>query len=406
MSGKKLINKIMRRKRYVQELNLSKPKIDKNDDITQANPGVQKLMRGVQRRLDESFGYDAVPAELIEYKIALASLERVDFGGSDYGLRAQFAGGVATAEITEITCVGDDSDIPGVAEETDVVCVADVAGSLNSTYFTFHTPENSYYVWFNVDAAGVDPEVADHIGIEVAISEDDADTVVAAALEAEIDLLSDASASVAGATVTILNDSVGAVTASADGAAPTGFTITQEAEGVDAGFDLNDKYFLINSPSASYYVWFNVGSAGTDPEIAGKFGVEVELTAGDAAADVAAALAAALDALDDLEAEDDGAVVTVTAAAGGAAMDPADGAAATTFTFEVTTQGSGDLAEASGIQPGDSLQLLNGDLQGMMLEVVEVLGSSAIRLDDVATFSSETDIQARILISAVKKSYV
>lgn len=62
-------------------------------------------------------------------------------------------------------------------------------------------------------------------------------------------------------------------------------------------------------------------------------------------------------------------------------------------------------ARASGAQPGDSIQILEGALEGRMLEVVSVTGS-AMRLDDVASFTApENTVACRVLLSAEKKSY-
>lgn len=50
-----------------------------------------------------------------------------------------------------------------------VTTVADVAGSLNSTYFTLNGADGiNYYVWFNINSAGVDPAIAGRTGIQVA----------------------------------------------------------------------------------------------------------------------------------------------------------------------------------------------------------------------------------------------
>lgn len=48
--------------------------------------------------------------------------------------------------------------------------VADVAGSLNDTYFEFSSPTVSYYVWYNVNSLGTDPALAGKTGIEVALA--------------------------------------------------------------------------------------------------------------------------------------------------------------------------------------------------------------------------------------------
>lgn len=56
------------------------------------------------------------------------------------------------------------------AESTDVTMAADTAGNKNDKWFTFWSAGNvrGFYVWFNINAAGTDPEVANMVGIEVA----------------------------------------------------------------------------------------------------------------------------------------------------------------------------------------------------------------------------------------------
>ena len=57
----------------------------------------------------------------------------------------------------------------------------------------------------------------------------------------------------------------------------------QEITGVTvlAVAGLNDTYFLLESVSTEYYVWYNVNSAGTDPALPGKTGIEVTLVGTD-----------------------------------------------------------------------------------------------------------------------------
>ena len=126
----------------------------------------------------------------------------------------------------------------GVQQVSQVVCVDDVAKSLNSTYFTISTPTEDFYVWLDVDDTGVDPAVADMTGIEVDIAEDDVAATVAAAVAAAIDGLSSFSAAAVAATVTVTNAADGVATQAADGADATGFTITTPTAGVDSAVAL------------------------------------------------------------------------------------------------------------------------------------------------------------------------
>lgn len=61
-------------------------------------------------------------------------------------------------------------------------------------------------------------------------------------------------------------------------------TITTVA---DTAGSLNNKYFYMSSPITDYYVWYNVNSAGTDPAIVGKTGIQVAVATGATANTVA-----------------------------------------------------------------------------------------------------------------------
>lgn len=70
----------------------------------------------------------------------------------------------------------------------------------------------------------------------------------------------------------------------------------------DAGADLDGEHYLVDAPSSNfgtnqgYYVWFDLDGGSTDPAVAGRTGIEVDVITGDTAADVATKLSAALEA--------------------------------------------------------------------------------------------------------------
>lgn len=193
----------------------------------------------------------------------------------------------------------------GVAEVSRCVCVADVAGSLNSKYFLISSVnpttkvQKNFYVWYNVDSGGVDPAIAGKTGIAVAISAGDANTVVATATGAAIAAVSTdfASSSVVSATVTTTNTKPGNVTNIADGTAATGFTFSTPTAGVNS--NLNNTYFYLQDTSNAhlYYVWMNIASIGTDPAVAGRTGVAIAVNAAASAGTIGAAIATAVAAL-------------------------------------------------------------------------------------------------------------
>lgn len=236
-------------------------------------------------------------------------------------------------EETYITAIADD----GAFEVSDITLVADVAGSLNSKYFTFEDPATThkYYVWFNINSAGVDPAVGGRTGIQVAGATGATAATLATAARLAVNGSTAATYfTVSGATTHLILTSkkLGNAVNTADGAAPTAFTFTLTQGHSSA---LQSKYFTLYSASdaTAYYAWFNVNSEGVDPAVGGKTGIPVALAGGESATAVATALAAALDAQADFVATSTGAQVDLTNAAAGESTDVADGAAATGFTF-------------------------------------------------------------------------
>jgi hypothetical protein len=141
---------------------------------------------------------------------------------TSYGtLDAQVAGAQGNNISAEI------SDTGGVAEVTSITCVADIAGSLNDTYFFLNSPTTAYYVWFDVAAGGTDPLIPGRTAIPVALGSGDVDTAVALATASAIDGIGDFNVPVPStADIVVTNASVGSVVDAADStAAPTGFTI-------------------------------------------------------------------------------------------------------------------------------------------------------------------------------------
>ena len=134
----------------------------------------------------------------------------------------------------------------GAAKNVDTItAVADVAGSLNDTYFWFYIGSTQNYCWFNVNAAGTDPSVAG-TAREVALATNDNAATVGAAVQAVIDAL--ASVTSAGTSpFTINQDANGVVTAAAyDGSVPTGFTFVNTIAGT-AAYTPNYFYAISNN---------------------------------------------------------------------------------------------------------------------------------------------------------------
>ncbi len=123
----------------------------------------------------------------------------------------------------------------GVKERTTVTCIADVAGSLNNDYFFINSASDArqYYVWYNVNAAGIDPAISGRLGIEVAVATGALDTAVASATNTALNDIIDFTATVLGATVTVINANNGNTTNAS--AQTSGFTVTvtQAGDGED-----------------------------------------------------------------------------------------------------------------------------------------------------------------------------
>lgn len=126
---------------------------------------------------------------------------------------------------------------------TNVTCAADVAGSKNSTYWTFNSAGDLYgfYVWYNINSAGVDPAPAGLTGIQVAGATGATAATLATATIAAINASALASPYViatAGASghVILTNQQVGLATDAANGTASYGasFSITAGSYGVPA----------------------------------------------------------------------------------------------------------------------------------------------------------------------------
>lgn len=120
-----------------------------------------------------------------------------------------------------------------VQEVQTVIPVADSAGSLNSTYWLLNSSCDAYkfYVWYNINSAGVDPAIAGRTGISVAGATNVSAATLATATQTAI--LANATAatlfttSVTSSThLNITNIQSGKCTAAADGTAATGFAFS------------------------------------------------------------------------------------------------------------------------------------------------------------------------------------
>lgn len=145
----------------------------------------------------------------------------------------------------------------------DVTCVADSAGSKNSTWWKFYSAGDvyGYYVWYNINSAGVDPAPAGLTGIQVAGATNASAATLATATITAINASTAASyvTASAGASGHLILSSIqyGASTAAANGTASYGatFSVTQAGSyGVPAASGLNVT-ILKNSTSQAVYAF-------------------------------------------------------------------------------------------------------------------------------------------------------
>lgn len=283
----KLVNKLNRRAKDVKTRADGFDRFDKmsrSEEVMAKSQKAYQLERKIQRRLDRNFGIDMVRQEpKISKRVKADTLERFDYGVSDYGIRLTLASGLmadiglqpgdivrvlhgaAKGLYLKVIAITDSTharledslllSYDGEAEVTEVQAIADSSGSLDATYFLLNSAGDAtaYYVWMNVDGASVDPAPGG-TGIPVVIATDDDAETVAAAIAAAIEAEADFSASADGDTVTITNAAVGDTTDAADN--DTGFSISTATQGADADPELSESNvhcrFQLSDVKASY----------------------------------------------------------------------------------------------------------------------------------------------------------
>ena len=417
MARKDLVNKLKRRKLYINKFQGSRPKdkMDKSDEILADSPKSFKLLRGIDRRLESNFGSHFIPSPekiKLEELILINDLDRFDFdpgAGTDFGMRMRVDAAIdPEMEETEITTLADLGEF-----EEFTINFADGGATAQADYFTFEAPDGDIYaVWLDIDAAGTAPTGAAYVAadqqVEVDILSTDNDEDIAAAVVTALGVIPDLTiVDNLDGTLTFTYDVLGnftnADTHNANDSGAGSIAETIDNEGVAS--NLQNKYFFIHSVDTDYYVWFNVNGEGIDPAQVGT-AVMVALNGGETDAQVATALAAELDALD-FDAAAALAVVTVTNEEDGSVSDASDGN--TGFGFNVTNQGiSGqpEIFQLVGIRENDIVEILEGELKGYKLQVIEIVDANTVRLEDVSTYTGpEIDLNIKIQITGNKATF-
>lgn len=142
-----------------------------------------------------------------------------------------------------------------IAEKSRIKFTGDSGGSLNSKYFLLSAGEDShkFYVWYNVDGAGVDPLVANRCGIEVHLTSNDPASIVALATKLTLQSYEHFYIEPNGSDVLLVNcTKMGMTSPTVD--VNTGFFITQSTEGA------TEKIKCINLPVETDFLYkFNFG---------------------------------------------------------------------------------------------------------------------------------------------------
>jgi hypothetical protein len=183
---------------------------------------------------------------------------------------------------------------PLAREVQTITTVADSAGSLNSTFWTFRIAGNitGYYVWYNINSAGVDPAPAGLAAIAVAGATNATASTLGGATRTAI-AAATTGVAVSGPTsgVILTNATAGSCTAAADGTAATSFTFavgTTGSYGYASGLNVigyhnSTSILVLNQPTPS------------QPSLSGS--AVVQCTAADTLTVVLASLANADNAL-------------------------------------------------------------------------------------------------------------
>lgn len=183
---------------------------------------------------------------------------------------------------------------PVATEVQDVTCAADTAGSRNSTFWKFFTAGdiNGYYVWYNINSAGVDPAPAGLTGIEV----DGATGATASTLGAATRAAITASAAgayvvVSGATshVILTNRTPGTCTAASNGTASAGASFSITTTG-SFGYASGLKIVVTNTTTSTVLMTLSLPSPN-QAFMAGS--VQAQCTAADVITIVTSSTAAA-----------------------------------------------------------------------------------------------------------------
>lgn len=273
---------------------------------------------------------------------------------------------------------GIDSDvyrfIVGENETTDITFVNETGVNYTSKYFTINSADDvmQYYVWYVVSGVGTDPAVAGKTGIKVLISTGDTGSTIATKTRDTLNTyILDFTSTASSAVLTVVNKDVGYCTDATTGNAPVTVSVTTQGTGekttqeeynitcvADVAGSLAGTYFTINTAynRQQYYVWYRVSGGGTDPMVANRTAVPVDITTNDSATNVASKTALALNNLNDgirFVAESNVANLNVKSYRYGQANDAAAGTSG--FTVTKVNDGALEVLLSSNASPAQAI---------------------------------------------------
>lgn len=243
----------------------------------------------------------------------------------------------------EVTTVTTIADVQGTPTDYVIDTVADVAGSLNGTYFTIYDTAGSVAIWFDINNSGTPmPPHGANRAIKIAtVQTNDTANAVAARIYDYLVLDNAFNAAAIGNQVTLTNKQNGAL--STGTANTSGFTVTTNVGTNNASID--GKYFLLYDEDGSVAVWYDVGNDGTpEPFHGANRSIKVSgVNYGDSATTVAAATVAVINPDLKFSASNLGSTITVTNAANGDVTDAAAGTSGFTVSSTSGSFGSPEL---------------------------------------------------------------
>lgn len=131
----------------------------------------------------------------------------------------------------------------------------------------------------------------------------------------------------------------------------------------DIAGSLNNKYWLLNSAAdeTQYYLWYNVGGTGTDPNVLGRTGIQVPIQFNDSAAIVQLATKLILSTYDDFVVKGASDKLFIKNAKPGVTTDAVD--VNSGVTIDIKAQGATDEVETFTLDPVNNAKYLYNEYE-------------------------------------------